>query len=111
MIAQNGFRKTGISPFDDDIFGLEEFASESLPTNEVERTITIPSDISPIPELKKPLSRKSGSATLFTRIVDFDHLDEHGNPTIFELPSAVDVSGKQFPIVISCDFQLMYVIS
>ena len=103
VIAQNGFRKTGIFPFDDDIFGLEEFASESMPTSEVERTITTPSDIFPVPEIKKPLSKRSGSATLCTRIVDFNQLDEHGNTTIFEFPSTFDASGKLFPgLVISC---------
>lgn len=111
VIAQNGFRKTGIFPFDDDAFGNEEFASESLATsdatNETERTITIPSDILPVPELKKPLPKRSGSATLYTRIVDFNKLDEQGNPTIIDFPFSVDdISGKDE--FCSCSVALIY---
>ena len=60
--ALNGFRRTGICSFDDDVFGEEEFVvtNESISTEPItEKTIIRPSDIFSIPNLhnSKPTGR------------------------------------------------------
>lgn len=65
--AHNGFQRTGIFPFNDEIFADDEFVcdKETL-DNDVAENIISPASIVPVPYMKQSESKRRGSAVLLT---------------------------------------------
>ena len=74
-IAHNGFRRTGIYPFNDSIFRDDEFVCESEPLDNFDGTenIVSPAAICPVPHMKVTESRRRGSAVLLTGLENFEN--------------------------------------
>jgi hypothetical protein len=111
-IARNGFRATGIFPYDDNIFQDQEFLVAETEMvaqeNTTDNVLVIPEEICPLPVFPKPNSKRVSSASILTfNIVDLDATSPHfnngspSNPIMNTSSASTSSAPNNLPLAIS----------